>query len=109
MCNFQNEKRENYRIGVPYSGTYAEVFSTDKAEYGGSGFTNGSKIKSSKDEPMHNFEQSVSLTLPAMSVIYLKLVRKDPKPAEKKKSEKAGGKKTSKVKNSAEDKKKAKN
>lgn len=109
VCNFQNEKRENYRIGVPYSGTYAEVFSTDKAEYGGSGFTNGSKIKSSKDEPMHNFEQSVSLTLPAMSVIYLKLVRKDPKPAEKKKSEKAGGKKTSKVKNSAEDKKKAKN
>lgn len=109
VCNFQNEKRENYRIGVPYSGTYAEVFSTDKAEYGGSGFTNGSKVKSSKDEPMHNFEQSVSLTLPAMSVIYLKLVRKDPKPAEKKKSEKAGGKKTSKVKNSAEDKKKAKN
>ncbi len=78
VCNFQDEQRENYCIGVPFAGTYAEVFSTDKTEYGGGGVTNGAKIKST-DDPMHNFPQSVSLTLPAMSVIYLKLVRKEPK------------------------------
>ena len=86
VCNFQDITRYNYRIGIPYGGTYAEVFSTDNTEYGGQGVTNGDKIKS-EDIPMHGQQQSLELTIPAMSVIYLKLVRKKPvKKAQNKKT-----------------------
>ena len=70
--------RENYSIGVPFDGTYSEVFNTDAQEFGGSGITNGSAIVS-EEVPMHGFEQSIMLTLPPMSVLYLKCVRKKPK------------------------------
>jgi len=72
VCNFCPVKRTNYRIGVPKSGTYKCVFSTDKAIYGGSG-TRLMPVRA-KAIPMHGFEQSVALTLPAMSVTYYKLM-----------------------------------
>lgn len=75
VCNFQPVKRENYCIGAPFAGLYQEVFSTDRAEYGGSGIDNGDSIRT-VDTPMHGYEQSISLTLPPMSVIYLKCRRK---------------------------------
>ena len=75
VCNFQPVLREDYRIGVPIDGTYSEVFNTDAAEFGGSGISNGTAIVA--DEiAMHGFPQSVSLTLPPMSVMYFKCVRK---------------------------------
>lgn len=72
VCNFCPVKRTNYRIGVPKPGTYKCVFSTDKLVYGGKG-TRLMPIKAKK-VPMHGFEQSVALTLPAMSVSYYKLI-----------------------------------
>lgn len=78
VCNFQPMLREDYRIGVPFDGTYSEVFNTDSTEFGGSGITNGSAIVSDAIA-MHGFEQSVSLTLPPMSVMYFKCIRKKPK------------------------------
>ncbi len=78
VCNFQPMLREDYRIGVPVDGTYAEVLNTDATEFGGSGISNGSAIVSD-EVSMHGFEQSISLTLPPMSVLYLKLARKKPK------------------------------
>ena len=75
VCNFLPVRRENYRIGVPYAGIYEEVFSSDDAKYGGSGTTNGKNIRSS--EPgMHGCEQSISLTLPPLSVFFLRCRRK---------------------------------
>ncbi|WP_195984621.1 1,4-alpha-glucan branching protein GlgB [Clostridium sp. D33t1_170424_F3] len=76
VCNFQPVERESYCIGVPYAGVYAEVFSTDAAVFGGSGITNGDNIKTRDKEPMHGSEQSISLHLAPMSVIYLKCKRK---------------------------------
>jgi len=70
VCNFCPVKRTNYRIGVPEIGTYKCVFSTDKSSYGGLG-TRLMPVKS-KDVPMHGFEQSIDITLPAMSVSYYK-------------------------------------
>ena len=75
VCNFQPMLREDYIIGVPFAGTYAEVFSTDKEEYGGSGFTNGTQIKSKK-KMCHELENSVTITIPPMSVMYFKCVKK---------------------------------
>ena len=68
ICNFCPVKRTNYRIGVPSCGTYKCVFSTDKLSYGGAG-TRLMPVKS-KNIPMHGFNQSIALTLPAMSVQY---------------------------------------
>ena len=75
VCNFQPEYHENYRIGVPFNGTYSEIFNSDAEEFGGTGITNGANVKS-ENEPMHGYEQSISLKIPPMSVIYLKCSRK---------------------------------
>lgn len=77
VCNFQPLTRTNYRIGVPRPGIYAEVFSTENIQYGGSGLTNGKSIQADA-EPMHGFEQSLELTIPGLSVFYLKRVADAP-------------------------------
>ncbi len=93
VCNFQPVLREDYRIGVPIDGTYSEVLNTESTEFGGCGISNGSAIVS--DEiPMHGFEQSISLTLPPLSVMYFKCIRKKPKRKPKKKTETAEGTET---------------
>ena len=71
VCNFTPVTRENYRIGVPDKGTYRIVLNTDSVEFGGSG-TKMQKTYTSKPIPMHSFGQSISLTLPGLSVVYLK-------------------------------------
>ena len=71
VCNFTSVTRENYRIGVPDKGTYRIVLNTDSVEFGGSG-TKMQKTYTSKPIPMHSFGQSISLTLPGLSVVYLK-------------------------------------
>ncbi len=76
VCNFCPVFRENYRIGLPWAGTYEEIFSTDEARFGGSGMTNGQFA--TDDQPMHGLEQSAALNLPPMSVIYLRLKKKKP-------------------------------
>ena len=78
VCNFVPVQRENYCIGVPYRGVWAEVFSSDAKEFGGGGVTNGKEIKT-QDVPMHGCDQSVSLTLPENSVFFLECVKKMPK------------------------------
>lgn len=75
VCNFLQEQREGYTIGVPVEGIYTEVFSSDAATYGGSGVTNGSNIHSNQ-KPIHGCEQSIDLTLPPMSVLFLKCRRR---------------------------------
>ncbi len=77
VCNFQPMLRENYIIGVPDSGIYAEVFTTDAEEYGGSGFTNGQEIKSVHKE-CHDLKDSITITVPPMSVMFFKCVKKVP-------------------------------
>ncbi|MCH5191654.1 MAG: 1,4-alpha-glucan branching protein GlgB [Oscillospiraceae bacterium] len=74
VCNFTNVRRENYRIGVPAKASYKVIFNSDDEKYGGTGLTQSEKYKWEK-VPMHGFEQSVSLDLPPMSVIYLKRTR----------------------------------
>ncbi len=71
VCNFTPVKRENYCIGVPKSGTYKVVLNTDSKEFGGKGEGTTGSVKSKKI-PMHGLENSISLDLPGLSVIYLK-------------------------------------
>ncbi len=85
VCNFVPVEREDYKIGVPYWGTWAEVFTSDAKEFGGGGVTNGKNIRT-LDEPMHGCEQSVSLTLPGCSVFFLECVKRSEKPKPKAKA-----------------------
>ena len=78
VCNFVPVERMDYRIGVPIAGIYEEIFSSDREEFGGSGITNGDTIRS-VPEPMHGCEESISLHLPPLSVIYLRCRRKKPR------------------------------
>ncbi|MBE6830136.1 MAG: 1,4-alpha-glucan branching enzyme, partial [Ruminococcaceae bacterium] len=82
VCNFLPDKREHYSIGVPFEGTYAEIFSSDSSEFGGSGITNGASIHTDQ-KAMHGFQQSVELTLPPLSVLFLKCKRSKAKKAAK--------------------------
>jgi 1,4-alpha-glucan branching enzyme len=89
VCNFLPVRRDNYCIGIPEDGTYEEVFSSDSTEFGGSGITNGNSIVA-QPVPMHGYQQSISLTLPPLSVFYLKLKRRKAKKQEKSELEAAG-------------------
>ena len=58
--------------GVPVSGTWNVVLCSDDPKFGGSGFEQSSSYEPSPDH--HNgFEQSIWLTLPALSVTILRL------------------------------------
>ena len=72
VCNFTPEVRHNYRIGVPSKGNYVEVFNSDDEAFGGSGVKNANEI-ASVDIPWHNREQSITLTVPPLATIYLRL------------------------------------
>ena len=70
VVNFSPEEQQEYRIGVPITGTYEEIFTSDKTEFGGSGMTNG-KVKT-ENKPMHGQEQSIVLKIPRFGVLFLK-------------------------------------
>ena len=72
VCNFVPVTREDYKIGVPFEGRYELLFSTDAPEFGGQG--RAKAHYDTIDFSMHGFDQCVSLTLPALSVLYLKRV-----------------------------------
>ena len=78
IINFSPVKRDDYRLGLPYHGEYAEIFNSDDEKYGGWGNKNFEKIKTDLTIPMHGFEQSALLTIPPMSALYLKCVKKFP-------------------------------
>lgn len=67
VCNFANVDREKYKIGVPFSGKYKEIFSTDNVKYSGNGNTNG-RVKISKYEECDGREYSIRIKVPALSV-----------------------------------------
>jgi 1,4-alpha-glucan branching enzyme len=75
VINFTPETYEEYRVGVPKNGVYGEVFNSDKAEFGGSGFCNSKPVKSEK-EPMHGMSQSVSVRIPPIGGLVLKRLSK---------------------------------
>ena len=60
-----------YHLQVPMKKSLQQM----QKEFGGNGITNGNAIKT-LDEPMHGFEQCIPLTLPPLSVIYLKCKRR---------------------------------
>ncbi|WP_164489135.1 1,4-alpha-glucan branching protein GlgB [Ruminococcus sp. Marseille-P6503] len=73
VCNFVPVGRTSYCFGVPYKGSYTEVFNSTSPD--GSPCVNGT-VKS-KSVPMHGFDNSVCIDIPAFSVMYF-TVKKAP-------------------------------
>ena len=66
VMNFTPVFRENYRIGVPKAGQYAEIFNSDAGYYGGSNQGNGAGLQTENISWM-NHAQSLLITLPPLA------------------------------------------
>ena len=71
-CNFTPVPRSGYRIGVPQSGPYREVFNTDSEMFGGSNVCNGLEPIGTQPGKFHNQNQSLVITLPPLGIAILK-------------------------------------
>jgi 1,4-alpha-glucan branching enzyme len=69
--NFTPVPRPNYRVGVPRGGWWQEVLNSDATDYGGSGQGNGGGVEAAP-VPAHNQYHSLSLTLPPLSVLFMR-------------------------------------
>jgi 1,4-alpha-glucan branching enzyme len=71
LCNFTPVPRHGYRVGVPEPGWYRELINTDGMAYGGSNIGNGGGVLAA-EVPSHGFPYSLSVTLPPLSILWLK-------------------------------------
>jgi 1,4-alpha-glucan branching enzyme len=73
-CNFTPVPRHNYRVGVPWGGSWRERLNSDAGIYGGSGVGNQGEAEA---VPMsyHGQPFSLSLTLPPLSVVFFECSR----------------------------------
>lgn len=70
IFNFTPIPRHHYRIGVPFNGTYHELFNSDSHDYGGSNLLNSGEIHSHAI-PWMNHPYSIEITLPPLAGIML--------------------------------------
>ncbi|MBX9675189.1 MAG: 1,4-alpha-glucan branching protein GlgB [Methylotenera sp.] len=66
VLNFTPVLRQNYRIGVPKAGQYAEIFNSDAGYYGGGNQGNGAGLQTENIAWMHH-QQSLLITLPPLA------------------------------------------
>ncbi|WP_281272412.1 1,4-alpha-glucan branching protein GlgB [Paenibacillus sambharensis] len=85
VCNFSPVERKQYRIGLPGPGTYMEILNSDDVTYGGEGTVTDGFHKAEKTE-WHGRPYSTELTLPPMSVIWLKKAGRQETAADRKKT-----------------------
>ena len=83
VCNFVPVSRTDYRIGVPFKGSYKRVFCSDDVKYGGLTEPLKSGFKSEKI-PFHGYDYSMKIDIPAMSVSFFTCPVKKVKKSENK-------------------------
>jgi 1,4-alpha-glucan branching enzyme len=71
VANFSGGPHENYRLGLPRAGRWAEVLNTDAGVYSGSGVGNMGAVYT---EPMgyHGLPQSALLRVPPLGTLWLR-------------------------------------
>jgi 1,4-alpha-glucan branching enzyme len=75
VLNFTPVLREKYIIGVPEAAGYRITFNSDDKRYGGTGKVHKRTIVPKK-VPCHGFEQSLCLTVPPLSAVFISTVIK---------------------------------
>ncbi|MDP2919954.1 MAG: 1,4-alpha-glucan branching protein GlgB [Dehalococcoidia bacterium] len=71
VCNFTPVPRLHYRVGVPQGGCWQELLNSDAREYGGSGMGNLGGLEADHTA-FHGRPYSLDLTLPPLSVLFMK-------------------------------------
>ena len=71
VCNFTPVAWEQYRIGVPFPGTYEVLLDSDAKAFGGSGALEAASYET-VDEAHLGRDQHIELTLPALTALVLK-------------------------------------
>ncbi len=71
VLNFTPVVRESYTLGVPFGGTWTEVFNSDAGYFGGSGVGNAGQRTAVPDN-MDGREFSLELTVPPLGAVFLK-------------------------------------
>ena len=71
VVNFTPVPRQDYRLGVPAPGYYAELVNSDSAIFGGSNLGNGGGVYSEPIEA-HGFHHSIRLLVPPLACLLLK-------------------------------------
>ncbi|WP_285423879.1 1,4-alpha-glucan branching protein GlgB [Pseudomonas sp. efr-133-TYG-103a] len=71
VANLTPVPREDYRVGVPFSGKWAEVLNSDADVYAGSNFGNGGAV-TAQDIKSHGQPCSLPLRLPPLGVVVFK-------------------------------------
>ena len=71
VFNFSKVGYENFKLGVPMSGRYQEVFNSNDLTYGGSGVGNSASLLT-ESRPYHNQPFSMEIVLPPLSMVILK-------------------------------------
>ena len=69
VSNFTPEQRRNYRIGLPFRGSWKEILNTDAPMYGGSGIGNLGSV-TAFGNPSHGFPASAEITVPPLATVY---------------------------------------
>ena len=72
ISNFTPVPREDYRVGVPVAGDYAEILNTDATAYGGSGIGNLGAATATA-EARDWLPATLRLRLPPLATLYLKI------------------------------------
>ena len=72
VLNFTANPLSGYRVGVPQPGRYEEAFNSDSSRYGGQNIGNNGAVAATP-VPMHDFEQSLNLTLPPLAAVFFRL------------------------------------
>jgi 1,4-alpha-glucan branching enzyme len=70
VLNLTPVPRERYRVGVPQSGRYARLLSSDDREWGGSGYAQFEFVETEASS-FHGQSQSVEITLPPLAAVVL--------------------------------------
>ncbi len=74
VMNLTPVPRHHYLLGIPQEGLWKEILNSDASEYGGSGMGNYGESIAQKHS-IHGKPYSLSITLPPLSVLYLKWSR----------------------------------
>lgn len=72
VINFTPVVYYDYKVGVPYPGTYQEVFNSDDKKYWGSNQVMKESELVSKNEKWHNKNYHINIKVPPLGAVFLK-------------------------------------
>ena len=85
VCNFDNVDHPDFKVGVPFAGSYKEILNSNDTAFGGDGAGNPRALRAKKQE-CDDRENSIRIHIPAMSTLVFscKPEKKAPGPRKRK-------------------------